>query len=135
MQHTPTRDTPAELRIRRRLHAMGLRYRVDVRPVAVLPRKADVVFTRTRVAVFVDGCFWHNCPIHGSAPKWNAEWWRAKLDTTSARDRDTDSRLIEAGWAVVRIWEHEDPELAAERVAGIVAARRPAGGSRSDRDR
>jgi len=123
MQHTPTRDTPAELAIRRILHAKGLRYRVDVRPEKALRRKADIVFGPARVAVFVDGCFWHDCPLHGSAPKANAAWWREKLRTNVARDRDTDARLTEAGWTVLRVWEHERPSAAAELIARTVAQR------------
>jgi DNA mismatch endonuclease (patch repair protein) len=107
MRNTPTRDTPAELALRRALHRQGLRFRVDVRPEPSLRRKADIVFTRWRVAVFVDGCFWHDCPEHGSKPHANAEWWRAKLATTVARDLDTNLKLAERGWLVVRIWEHE----------------------------
>lgn len=125
MQNTPTRDTPAELAVRRRLHAGGLRYLVDVRPEPSLRRKADIVFTRARVAVFVDGCFWHDCPIHGSAPKSNADWWRAKLDSNASRDRDTDRRLAEVGWAVLRVWEHEDPDDAAGRIVALVRKRTP----------
>lgn len=103
MRNTPTRDTPAELAIRRVLHARGFRYRVDVSPEKGLRRKADIVFRSARVAVFVDGCFWHKCPEHGSAPKANAAWWRDKLNANVWRDRDTDARLTEAGWTVVRV--------------------------------
>lgn len=116
MKNTPTRDTPAELAIRRILHRRGLRYRVDYRPEASLRRKADIVFTRSRVAVFVDGCFWHHCPIHGTSPKSNSDWWRKKLADNVTRDRDTDERLTAAGWTVVRVWEHEQPDAAAEMV-------------------
>ena len=116
MQNTPTRDTPAELALRRLLHRAGLRYRVDYRPVPGIRRKADVVFTRAKVAVFVDGCFWHSCPVHGTWPKANAAWWRDKLEGNETRDRDTDAKLAEAGWTVVRIWEHETPDGAATRV-------------------
>jgi DNA mismatch endonuclease (patch repair protein) len=124
MRNTPSRDTPPELAIRRLLHARGLRYRVDVRPLKGLNRRADVVFAPAKVAIFVDGCFWHACPEHGSAPKANAEWWAEKLRTNVERDRDTDARLTAAGWTVLRIWEHEPPEAAAEFVARVVADRR-----------
>lgn len=124
MQHTPTRDTPCELALRRVLHRMGLRYRVDVAPLRGLRRRADVVFTRQRVAVFVDGCYWHSCPDHGSLPKANAEWWRNKLAGNEARDRDTDRRLAAAGWSVIRVWEHEEPGPAADRIARLVRERR-----------
>jgi len=103
------RDTAPELAPRRLLHARGLRYRVDTAPLPGVRRRADVVFTRARVAVFVDGCFWHSCPLHATSPKANAVWWRTKLDTTVRRDRDTDTALSEAGWLVVRVWEHEPP--------------------------
>jgi DNA mismatch endonuclease (patch repair protein) len=120
MQHTPQRDTPPERALRSALHRLGLRFRVHVRPVPGLPRRADVIFPRARVAVFVDGCFWHGCPVHGTWPKANAEWWRAKIESNRARDADTDRRLTEAGWTVVRVWEHEDPDGAARQVAGLV---------------
>lgn len=102
--------------LRHRLHAIGLRYRVDLAPVAGLRRKADIVFTRKRVAVFVDGCFWHCCPEHGTKPRANAEWWEAKLGRNTERDAETNRLLAEAGWTVVRIWEHEDPDRAVARV-------------------
>jgi len=126
------RDTAPELALRRLLHARGLRYRVDTAPLPGVRRRADVVFTRARVAVFVDGCFWHSCPLHATSPKANAVWWRTKLDTTVRRDRDTDTALSEAGWLVVRVWEHEPPTEAADRVAAAYASRAarqaPAGG-------
>jgi len=112
----PRRDTLPELALRRELHHRGLRYRVDVAPLKGLRRRADVVFTRHRLAVFVDGCFWHRCPVHGTAPRNNGEWWRAKLDRNVERDRDTDAALTAAGWAVVRVWEHEDAAATANRV-------------------
>jgi DNA mismatch endonuclease (patch repair protein) len=86
-------------------------------------RRADILFTRPRVAVFVDGCYWHSCPIHRTTPKANREWWIAKLETNERRDRDTDLRLREAGWEVVRVWEHEDPETAADRIEVIIRSR------------
>lgn len=120
MRNTPTRDTPAELALRRLLHRAGLRYRVDHRPVPGIRRKADIVFTRAKVAVFVDGCFWHSCPTHATWPRANAQWWRDKLAGNVARDRDTDRRLTEAGWIVVRIWEHEAPEAAAAELIDLL---------------
>ena len=124
MRNTPTRDTPCELAIRRLLHARGFRYRVDYRVLPSLRRKADIVFTRSKLAVFVDGCFWHDCPDHGSAPKANAEWWRNKLDTTVRRDRETDELLRAAGWTVIRIWEHESPEEAVATIGQLLEGRR-----------
>lgn len=120
MSRQPTRDTAPELALRRRLHGMGLRFRVDMAPVPGFRRKADIVFTRRRVAVFVDGCFWHCCPEHGTMPASNAGWWAAKLARNVQRDAETDLRLAEAGWTVVRVWEHEDPNVAARHVAEIV---------------
>ena len=120
MSNTGQRDTPAEMKIRRRLHGMELRYRVDFPVLKGLRRRADIVFTKVRVAVFVDGCFWHGCPEHGTWPKSNAGFWRDKIETNGRRDRDTDERLAAAGWKVIRVWEHEDPDETAERIARIV---------------
>lgn len=110
------RDTSTELAVRRELHSRGLRYRVDFAPVTGLRRRADIVFTRARIAVFIDGCFWHGCPIHGTAPKRNADYWGPKLAANVARDRDTDARLSEAGWIVARFWEHESPIAVADAI-------------------
>jgi DNA mismatch endonuclease, patch repair protein len=104
---------------------MGLRFRVDRSPVPGLRRRADIVFSPSRVAVFVDGCFWHGCPEHATAPKANAQWWADKLAANELRDRDTDRRLAEAGWLGVRVWEHEAVVEAARRVATVVQARHP----------
>lgn len=119
-----SRDTGPELAIRRLLHARGLRYRVSARPLPELRRTADLVFRPAKVAVFVDGCFWHRCPEHGSTPKSNTAYWVRKLDRNDERDRETDARLLSAGWLVIRIWEHEDPVVAARRVARRVIQRR-----------
>lgn len=110
------RDTKPEIALRRELHRRGLRYFVDRAPVKGVRRRADLVFPRRKVAVFVDGCFWHSCPQHATFPKNNAQWWTDKLAANVVRDRDTDARLAEQGWTVIRIWEHEDPLVAAERV-------------------
>jgi DNA mismatch endonuclease (patch repair protein) len=122
MSRQRRRDTGPELAVRQRLHALGYRYRVDHRPLPDLRARGDLVFTRARVVVFVDGCFWHRCPRHATSPRHNGEWWRAKLDANVARDRATDRRLADAGWRVVRIWEHEAPERA---VAAVTAALGP----------
>jgi DNA mismatch endonuclease (patch repair protein) len=119
-----SRDTDVELSLRRTLHAAGLRYRVHRRPVKGVRREADVVFGPAKVAVFVDGCFWHGCPEHATWPKSNAEFWQKKIEGNRRRDRDTDQRLVEAGWVALRVWEHEDPVAAAARVRAIVEARR-----------
>jgi DNA mismatch endonuclease (patch repair protein) len=105
---------------------MGLRYRVDITPLKGVRRRADIVFTSVRVAVFVDGCFWHCCPQHGTSPANNAEWWRAKLNRNVERDRETDHLLEQAGWMVVRVWEHTPPDEAASLVAGVVQSAREA---------
>lgn len=117
---TGRRDTKPEVALRRTLHARGLRFRVDRLVLRGLRRRADLVFGPARVAVFVDGCFWHGCPTHGTWPKNNADFWREKIETNRLRDRDTDRRLIEAGWKVVRVWEHEDVSEVADRLERIV---------------
>jgi DNA mismatch endonuclease (patch repair protein) len=124
MQRTPQRDTPCELALRSAIHRLGLRFRVDW-PLPGTRRRADLAFTRARVAVFVDGCFWHCCPIHGTLPRANARWWQEKLQANMARDRDTDARLVLAGWYVLRFWEHYDMRLAADQVRHLVIARQP----------
>jgi DNA mismatch endonuclease, patch repair protein len=127
MQRVRQKNTSAESALRRELHALGLRYRIQV-PVLTKPRRvADVTFIGLRVAVFVDGCFWHGCPKHASWPKQNAEFWRAKILANQERDRDTDTRLLADGWLVVRVWSHETPCDAASRVADIVRRRRAKG--------
>ena len=124
MSNQRRRDTLPEVSLRRELHSLGLRFRVD-RPVGALGRRRpDVVFGPARVAVFVDGCFWHRCPVHGSIPKSNTQWWAEKLATNVRRDRDTDWLLREAGWLAVRVWEHDDPAEAALRIRALVSARR-----------
>lgn len=113
--------------IRRLLHPMGLRYRIDATPISGLRRRADIVFRPARVAVYVDGCFWHGCPEHGNRPPKTNQWyWPDKIARNRARDADTDERLREAGWQVVRVWEHDDPAEVARRVATAVRARRNA---------
>ena len=125
MARTGPRNTKPELNLRSELHRRGLRYRVDFAPLKGVRRRADVVFPGRRVAVFVDGCFWHVCPEHSSWPKNNARWWREKLQENQRRDRDTDRKLQDAGWVTVRVWEHEDPVDAAERVIRVLSRRQP----------
>ena len=117
------RDTKPEILIRRELHRLGLRYRVD-HPLPIPRRRADVVFPRERVAVFVDGCFWHHCPEHGTTPANNREWWRAKLEANVARDQATDAQLESQDWLAIRVWEHEDPRVAAARIRTALSGRR-----------
>lgn len=124
MQAQARTNTQPELALRRQLHRRGLRYRLHVRPLASFRRRADLVFRAARVAVFVDGCFWHSCPEHGSVPRTNRAWWQRKLSRTVARDRETDAELARAGWLVVRVWEHEDVSLAADHVEQAVRQRR-----------
>jgi len=138
MQLQRRRDTRPELAVRRLVHAQGLRYRVNtLLPIPGVRRRADLLFTARKVAVFVDGCYWHGCPRHATWPKANATWWADKLAANVARDRDTDHRLHQLGWTVVRIWEHEDPADAARRVVlalsdGDVPGRSSAEGSRHE---
>lgn len=124
MQSNRRRDTKPELALRSAVHALGLRYRVDAPPLTGVRRRADLVFPRAKVAVFLDGCFWHGCPEHHTVARANATFWADKVSGNRARDRDTDERLAAAGWVSVRIWEHEDPVVAADRVAAVVRARR-----------
>jgi DNA mismatch endonuclease (patch repair protein) len=123
MQATRQRDTAAEVVVRRLLHARGLRFRVHRQLLPELRRRADIVFASARVAVFVDGCFWHSCPLHRTSPRANREWWAEKLAQNRRRDEDTNRRLQAAGWLVVRIWEHEAPAAAAARIARAVRRR------------
>lgn len=124
MQRVRQKNTSAEAALRRELHARGIRYRIHV-PVLTKPRRvADVAFSGLRVAVFVDGCFWHGCPTHATWPKQNAEFWRAKIEANIARDHDTDERLRAHGWKVIRVWAHEEPKIAAGRIAHIIERRR-----------
>lgn len=107
MQGNKGRDTAPELAVRRLLHAAGLRYRVNYRPLPGLRRTADIVFTRKKIAVFIDGCFWHSCPEHATSPKANSDYWLPKLEANRARDADTNAQLRAAGWTVLRYWEHQ----------------------------
>jgi DNA mismatch endonuclease (patch repair protein) len=117
------RDTVPELAVRSAVHRLGLRYRVAARPIPSLRRTADLVFRRARVAVFVDGCFWHGCPEHHVLPATNSSYWTGKVGTNRARDFDTDARLAAEGWLSLRVWEHEDPDDAARRIAAAVRQR------------
>jgi DNA mismatch endonuclease (patch repair protein) len=120
MQGNKGRDTRPELAVRSAAHALGLRYRVGVSPLPGLRRTADMVFSRAKVAVFIDGCFWHGCPDHHRPARRNADFWATKIEGNVARDADTDGRLQAAGWTVVRIWEHEPPAEAAGKISAAV---------------
>lgn len=126
MQGNRSRDTKPELRLRSILHRRGLRYRVAARPLPDLRLTADVVFTRQRVAVFVDGCLWHACLEHYKPSRTNADYWVPKIQGNVERDRRFDLALEEAGWTVIRAWEHEEPSEVADRVEVAVRAARRA---------
>ena len=133
MKANRSRDTKPELAVRSAVHRRGLRFRVAARPLADLRRTADMVFRKARIAVFVDGCFWHGCPEHHTQPNTNRGYWASKISDNIARDADTNARLEAAGWTVLRFWEHEDPEAVAdivqERLRSNVST-----GSRSEDD-
>jgi DNA mismatch endonuclease (patch repair protein) len=122
MQGNRRRDTRPELAIRRELHRRGFRYRVAIRPIPEYARSADIVFTRAKVAVFIDGCFWHGCPDHGTTPRTHAEYWVRKLELNQRRDAETATRLRSEGWTVVRIWEHEALDAALRRIEDGLSA-------------
>lgn len=131
MSSARRRDTAPEVLLRRELHRRGRRFRVVAKVPGNNRRTIDVAFTRQRLAVFVDGCFWHCCPEHGTQPRANSSWWELKLSANRNRDRDTDRLLTEAGWTVLRIWEHvevgeaaDQVEDALERTAGEGVSRR-----------
>ncbi|OLR95282.1 very short patch repair endonuclease [Actinokineospora bangkokensis] len=125
MRRTKRTGTRPELALRSALHRRGLRFLVDHTPPGTnRRRRVDILLRGPRVAVFVDGCFWHSCPLHGHLPQANRTWWRLKLRGIRLRDQDTDATLTTAGWLVLRVWEHEDPEAAAERIHEL-ARRRP----------
>jgi DNA mismatch endonuclease, patch repair protein len=123
MQSNRRTDTKPELALRRELHRRGLRFRKDflIRLDGTRARP-DVVFTKARVAVFYDGCWWHGCDKHGVRPKRNAAFWNRKIDETIERDRRVSAALTDAGWTVIRVWEHEPIADAADRINGVVQA-------------
>ncbi|MFI2279731.1 very short patch repair endonuclease [Nocardia beijingensis] len=122
MQANRSRDTKPELAVRRLLHSQGLRYRVAIAPDPTLRRKADIVFPKAKVAVFIDGCFWHGCPEHGRRIfQHNTDYWPTKIATNIARDNDTTGRLESIGWTVLRFWEHEDATAVADTIAQVVS--------------
>jgi len=124
MKRQRRRDTAAELAVRQRLHAAGVRYRVDVRLEHDLRVRGDIVWAGLRVVAFIDGCYWHGCPLHTTSPKANARWWRAKLDDNIARDRWADTVLTSRGWRVLRFWEHEDPDRVVSKIRYELVERR-----------
>ncbi|MFF7054755.1 very short patch repair endonuclease [Streptomyces griseorubiginosus] len=120
MSRQVSKNTGAELAVRRLLHAAGLRYRVEYPVPGMARRRIDVAFPGAKLAILIDGCFWHGCPEHATHPKANAEWWRNKLDRNMARDRETTEHLVAEGWTVLRFWEHEAPEAVAVQVVAAV---------------
>jgi DNA mismatch endonuclease (patch repair protein) len=120
MRANRRRDTRPELALRSELHRRGLRFRVDYAPDPTARCRVDIALTRARVVIFVDGCFWHSCPEHGTSPRANRDWWQAKLDRNVERDRANDVEMAWLGWAVLRVWEHEDPRTAADRIHRLV---------------
>ncbi|MEU1123023.1 very short patch repair endonuclease [Streptomyces sp. NPDC005899] len=134
MSRQARRDTAPEVAVRKLLHASGYRYRLNERVPNMPRRTIDIAFTRAKVAVFMDGCFWHGCPEHATQPKANATWWRDKLDRNMARDAETTEHLVAAGWTVLRFWEHQSPDRVADEVADVVDREKPARESDSRRD-
>ena len=116
-------NTRPELELRSELWRRGFRYSLH-RPIHGTRRSIDIALVRYQVAVFVDGCFWHGCPKHGSTPSNNTEWWNRKLEANRRRDVDTKRILKSQGWAVVRVWEHETVATATNRVRRAVDKRR-----------
>lgn len=132
MSSLARRDTAPELALRSALHAMGLRYRIQVHVPGNRRRRIDIAFTKVKVAVFVDGCFWHGCLVHGTRPATNREWWDWKIQGNKARDEDTNRLLADNDWEVVRVWEHEPVVEAAVRVRQVVQARRKSSWAHSE---
>jgi DNA mismatch endonuclease (patch repair protein) len=125
------RDTRPELAVRRLLHAAGLRYRVDYPLPTDRRRRADIAFTRLKVVVFIDGCFWHLCGTHGRVPTINRGYWEPKLRRNAERDVQVTEAWSELGWTVMRFWEHEDPASVAASVMTVVLERAAAANRRS----
>lgn len=123
MSQLQRRDTAPELAVRRELHALGFRYRVAFPVPGQRRRTIDIAFTRRQLAVFVDGCFWHGCPAHGTSPRSNSDWWQQKIGANRARDRGTEQLLERVGWSFLRFWEHEDPAIVANSIAKRLARR------------
>lgn len=121
MRSNRRRDTSPERELRRALHAAGLRYFVDRRILTPSgPARPDIVFPRARLAIFVDGCFWHGCPIHGTMPAKNRDYWQPKIARNRQRDAEQTSRLEADGWRVLRIWEHDQVTEVVDRVASLL---------------
>lgn len=116
MRRMPRKNTKPEVQLRRELHRRGLRYRIDYKD---LPGRPDIALTRAKIAVFVDGCFWHACPVHGTLPKNNREWWRAKLERNTVRDLEKDDALRALGWLPLHYWEHDEVDEVADEIEEV----------------
>lgn len=125
MRANRSKNTSPELAVRVLLHGRGLRYRVHFRPAPSIRRTADIVFTRRKIAVFIDGCFWHACPEHFIAPRSNPGYWEPKIAGNQRRDRETDEALRAEGWTVLRFWEHESPSAVADLIERAVGDAQP----------
>lgn len=125
MRGNRSRDTRPEMAVRSAVHRRGLRYKVSARPLTGLRRSADLVFVKARVAVFVDGCYWHGCPEHYVPSITNREYWAEKISRNRDRDADTDARLVAAGWRPIRVWAHDDPEKVADLILQVIREQSP----------
>lgn len=120
MQGNRSHDTRPELAVRRLVHAQGLRYRIHARPEADIRRTADMLFRSAKIAIFIDGCYWHGCPDHFQLPVTNVSYWDQKINRNRERDVNTTAVLGERGWRVLRFWEHEDPSGIAQHIGSVV---------------
>ncbi|WP_144721085.1 very short patch repair endonuclease [Agrococcus jejuensis] len=120
MRANRRRDTSPEIAVRRLLHARGLRFRVDLQVEPTVRSRPDIFFTKQRVAIYIDGCFWHRCPTHGTEPKANSDYWKPKLDRNVERDRKSTEALEDLGWVVLRFWEHERPAAVADAISSVI---------------
>lgn len=125
MANVRQKGTDAEVALRQEMHRVGLRYRIDYEVLRNPRRVADMAFPGRKIAIFVDGCFWHGCPEHATWPKQNADFWRQKIEANRQRDSDTNERLRSLGWTVLRFWSHESPAEAARTIAHMVATTDP----------
>ncbi|WBB82409.1 very short patch repair endonuclease [Micromonospora sp. WMMD882] len=120
MKRQRRRDTSPELAVRQELHRAGLRYRIHVPVPGMVRRTMDICFPKARLSIFIDGCYWHGCPDHGTMPKSNSQWWAHKLARNQERDAETSAHLKSLGWTVMRFWSHESPDRVAEVVGAHV---------------
>jgi len=130
MRSNRSRNTGPEKLLRSALHRAGLRFRIHRRPMTGVRCEVDILFSAARLAVFIDGCFWHGCPAHATRPALNAEWWATKLDGNIQRDRANDALLAQAGWHVLRFWEHEAPEMVVGQIRAELAVLKTHSGRR-----